>query len=165
MGFAIGQKAKKSAPETRYIDGFALTLPRRVWDKITVTEGCWTWTGAGSGGSDPYGVTWDGERRVKAHRLTYEAAYGPIGEGLVLDHLCRTHLCVNPTHLEPVTNAENVMRGNAPGPLATRTNRCKRGHEYTPENTKNRSDGYRECRTCMREASRRYKAARKEAAA
>jgi hypothetical protein len=28
-----------------------------------------------------------------------------------LDHLCRVRSCVNPAHLEPVTNAENCRRG------------------------------------------------------
>ena len=37
--------------------------------------------------------------------------YGPVPEGMQLDHLCRVPGCVNPDHLEPVSAAENVRRG------------------------------------------------------
>jgi hypothetical protein len=46
-----------------------------------------------------------------AHRFAYLEFVGPIPDGLVLDHLCRNKKCVNPDHLEPVTNAENLRRG------------------------------------------------------
>jgi hypothetical protein len=48
---------------------------------------------------------------VSPHRFAYELLVGPIPAGLVLDHLCRNRLCVNPNHLEPVTNSENPRRG------------------------------------------------------
>jgi hypothetical protein len=48
---------------------------------------------------------------VLAHRFYYEQKYGLIPEGLVIDHLCRTTACINPDHLEPVTNVENIRRG------------------------------------------------------
>ncbi len=51
------------------------------------------------------------KRRVSAHRYFYERFIGPIPEGLQIDHLCRVRHCVNPSHLEPVTNRENQMRG------------------------------------------------------
>jgi DNA-binding transcriptional regulator YiaG len=47
----------------------------------------------------------------QAHRVFYEYHVGPIGEGLVIDHLCCNAICVNPAHLEPVTHAENSSRG------------------------------------------------------
>lgn len=46
-----------------------------------------------------------------AHRHAYERAHGPIPEGMSIDHLCRIRSCVNPAHLEPATQAENVQRG------------------------------------------------------
>ena len=46
-----------------------------------------------------------------AHRVAWELIRGPIPEGLVLDHLCRTSACVNPDHLEPVPQAINMIRG------------------------------------------------------
>jgi hypothetical protein len=42
----------------------------------------------------------------------YERERDPIPAGLHLDHLCRVRDCVNPEHLEPVTNAENLRRGD-----------------------------------------------------
>ena len=71
--------------------------------------GCWIWLrGFGSKG---YGVLATSEIRSYAHRYLYEQMVGPVPDGLVLDHLCRNHPCVNPEHLEAVTQHENVRRG------------------------------------------------------
>lgn len=71
---------------------------------------CWVWQGGLSNG---YGIQWDAAARttVKAHRRMYELHVGPIPKGLQIDHLCRNRACVNPAHLEPVTNRENTVRG------------------------------------------------------
>jgi len=76
--------------------------------------GCWIWTGARS----PLGygaVSCGGGVTRRAHRATYELLVGPIPEGMQLDHVkargCTSTACVNPAHLEPVTNAENTRRG------------------------------------------------------
>ncbi len=72
---------------------------------------CWVWQRAKN--ENGYGTTKVGRRTVKAHRLYYELHIGPIPEGMSLDHLCRNVACVRPSHLEPVSHAENVRRGNA----------------------------------------------------
>lgn len=46
-----------------------------------------------------------------AHRLAYERAKGAIPAGLQIDHLCRVRECVNPDHLEAVSQRENIRRG------------------------------------------------------
>ncbi len=79
-------------------------------DRYVVEEtGCWTWiatkTRAGYG---RFPV--DGQEQY-AHRYMYERVNGPIPAGYVLDHLCRNTLCVNPDHLEPVKQVENIRRG------------------------------------------------------
>ena len=50
---------------------------------------------------------------------------GTIPQGLVIDHLCRNKSCVNPAHLEAVTNTENVLRGEAPSAKAARKTHCQ----------------------------------------
>jgi len=119
----------------------------RLIDFETLVEkrgDCWLWTGSiSSEGYGRYGHEY-------THRLMYERYVGPIPEGLHLDHLCRNRICCNPTHLEPVTSRENFLRGESPGARALRTNFCKRGHEFTPENTIHKQ-GYRTCRACTRE--------------
>jgi len=124
---------------------------QRFMNKIIKTGNCWEWIGAKqSGGYGSFGIYCE---MKLAHRLSYEHWIGKIPEGLQIDHLCRVRHCVNPDHLEPVTNKENVIRGNA-GKHDNSFNKtkthCKHGHEFTPENTYRRPRGSRECRTCGR---------------
>jgi hypothetical protein len=72
-------------------------------------SGCWIWQRSRFGNGYPQ--AWKDKRPYPAHRLYYELHVGPIPPGLDLDHLCRTPLCVNPAHLEPVTRRVNARRG------------------------------------------------------
>ena len=112
---------------------------------------CWLWTGAVS--AEGYACFLAG---VKAHRFAWELANGPVPEWLVIDHLCRVRHCLNPAHLEPVTNRENILRGEGPPAQNARKTQCPTGHEYTPENTYRYPDGRRQCRECRRVYIREY---------
>jgi hypothetical protein len=118
--------------------------------------GCWEWQRK----IDKYGyghVSIDGKLWL-AHRAFYALFKCEIPSGMHIDHLCRNTRCVNPDHLEPVTQAENNRR-------AKRTH-CKRGHEFTQDNRYPDQNGKRICRACSIENSRAYsmrKRARAEA--
>jgi hypothetical protein len=119
-------------------------------------SGCWEWLGGRLGQNSQYGqfsMAAVGRPVVGAHRAAWELFRGPIPEGLTIDHLCRNTICVNPDHLEPVTQKVNNQR------YAVTITHCPQGHEYTPENTAHYGRG-RQCRTCL---SERAKARRREA--
>jgi hypothetical protein len=140
---------------------------------------CWPWTGHlfhdGYGRFD-YGGRAD-KTAARAHRISYAWLKGEIPDGLIVDHLCHTHdsdcpggktcphrRCVNPDHLEAVTQRVNVLRGVGISALNAAKTHCPRNHPYDEANTRTRG-GSRHCRTCDRiQANARY-AAKKKAAA
>lgn len=111
---------------------------------------CVPWTGRLN--TDGYGTLGS----HLAHRRLWEDVHGPVPDGLELDHRCGRRDCVNLDHLEAVTHAENVARGNAGRPQAERTH-CPRGHPYSGDNLLV-SSGSRLCRACRREQERARRA-------
>lgn len=103
---------------------------------------CWVWLGYITPDTG-YGKI----GRRYAHRIYFEQANGPIPEGLVIDHLCRVRECVNPAHMEVVTNRENVLRGESRSAQQARQGYCKRGHPLFGDNLYEHN-GKRQCRTC-----------------
>lgn len=87
--------------------------------------GHWLWMGCVSHG---YGTFYLNGRSCRAHRVVYEWAVGPIPYGLQIDHLCRVTYCVNPDHLEAVTNRENSHRARKAG--STRPRPFKKSSKY-----------------------------------
>jgi hypothetical protein len=136
-------------------DGFP-----RLLDRVTAgRNGCVVFTGALEGG---YSRVYHFGKRVLGHRLAYERRVGPIPAGLQLDHLCRNRACVNPSHLEPVTNRENTLRGDLPSVNRERcaaSVSCIRGHEWGAGDFTITKRGTRRCRACDRVRQQERRAA------
>ena len=112
-------------------------------------------------------------RMMLGHRVAWILANGPIAEGVV-DHICHNdsgcaggvsclhRRCTNLAHLELVSLEENKRRGESRNAQNARKTHCKRGHEFTPENTRVRESGYRSCRACDRMFAEISNAAKRE---
>lgn len=107
---------------------------------------CWLWTGTlkSNGYASFYAGGGRGASKVYAHRYAYELLVGPIPTGSEIDHLCRTRHCVNPEHLEPVTHAENMRRGEGFAGRNVRKETCPNGHPLDGV----LPNGHRFCSTC-----------------
>lgn len=125
---------------------------------------CWVWIGKSLTRFGHAGWTVEGERWL-VHRWTYVHFIGPIDDGLVLDHLCRRPSCVNPWHLEPVTQRENVARAmTAITTINSNKTHCKYGHLLAGANllrTRNGSRPARQCRICRNRRAREYQQRRR----
>lgn len=134
------------------------TLEERFWEKVDCSGDCWRWTGAKAGRG--YGVFRKDGKMEYAHRVSYAWANGEIESGLDLDHLCREITCVNPSHLEPVSRRENLLRGETiPAQHASKTH-CPKGHPYSGSNLY-MDGGSRKCRTCKAAKDKAYRERKK----
>ena len=122
----------------------------RFLKKIAITDSCWLWTAYCFKGYGRFKL--DGKSR-SAYRISYELFIGEIPEGLEIDHLCRNHSCVNPSHLEAVSHKENILRGKLCH-INKGHNRykqsCPFGHFYSKSNTYITPKGYRHCIECRK---------------
>jgi hypothetical protein len=114
-----------------------------------------------------YGTVIYQGKRMKASRVAWIEANGPIPSGLVVDHTCHNEAikqgkckggitcehraCINLDHLRLITQQENIMSG-----LHNIDNRshCNQGHPFIKENIMVRFNGKRECAECNRVRAR-----------
>lgn len=126
---------------------------KRFQKFVRVDEsGCHIWTGTLH--SKGYGVFHlskeFGGGPVRAHRVAWALAGKPLLPDMELDHVCRNRPCVHahPDHLDQVTDAVNVLRGEGPTAINKRKTTCPEGHPYDEGNTYI-SRGKRYCRACQ----------------
>lgn len=95
----------------KYLRGHHGIKPGPDW--LVDENGCWIWQK--TTGTYGYGLAPQlrDRPRQQAHRYVWEKERGPIPPGMVLNHLCRVPACVNPDHLEVVTQARNARHGRA----------------------------------------------------
>ena len=124
----------------------------RFWSKVQFDsiDKCWLWQACISKG---YGHFVHNDKQQPAHRVAYMLLIGDTPDGLVADHLCRVRHCVNPWHLEFVTNKENVLRGTGLTAKSAKMTHCKKGHAFDEQNTY-LYHGHRHCKTCALERQR-----------
>lgn len=139
----------------------------RFHRNIEVDEdtGCWLWRGTRFS-KNGYGRFYFLGKEHASHRFAYELHVGRIAPSKRLDHLCsrldfsgvrtvRNRHCVNPNHLEAVSEKQNTLRGAGPSATNARKQTCPVGHEYSGRDKR----GRRICRTCIavRDRERREK--------
>jgi hypothetical protein len=120
----------------------------RFVQKIEISdEGCWNWQAGLS--HNGYGKFTVNGSDVRAHRWSYSNFVGPIADGMTVDHLCNNRRCVNPDHLQTLTQTENVLAEHSESTARKNSlkTECPKGHPYTDENTYRYKNG-RTCKTC-----------------
>lgn len=124
----------------------------KYWEKVNKTSGCWKW-GAWSNGKG-YGLVRINGKSYLAHRISYEIAYGEIPKGLVIDHICNNTKCVNPSHLQAITQQQNILRSTKHiSKERASKKQCIRGHNLFGDNLYIRKDRRRACKLCKSLAS------------
>lgn len=128
-------------------------LLKRLFSKIKVSTKhsyngipCWEWTTTQfyKSGYGRFGL--NKNKSLMAHKVFYLLFVGDIPDSLVCDHLCRVRHCVNPAHIEIVTQQVNILRGVSSQAENAQKTHCPRGHAYTHVDKR----GSRNCYICKR---------------
>lgn len=101
-------------------------LVDRFWARVSKGRGCWVWTGLTD--TDGYGSIRYRGKLLKAHRLAWELANGPITPAEHVLHRCDTPGCVRVAHLFLGDQAVNMADMDAKGRRVTRAPKGSRHH-------------------------------------
>jgi hypothetical protein len=126
----------------------ALVLERSMSSHRVTDRGCWEYTGY----IQPlgYGQLYVEGKQWRVHRLMFTIVNGPIPDDIDVLHECDNPPCFNPGHLHGGDQLQNVLESVERGRHhKVAQTHCKRGHEFTAENTIIEG-GWRHCRICMR---------------
>lgn len=84
------------------------TMSQMIWSRIEISspDECWPWIGFVK--PNGYGSLNFKGHTVNAHRAVYELLVEPINPGFVIDHICSNKRCVNPRHLQQITQSLNI---------------------------------------------------------
>lgn len=137
------------------------TIFERIDRRFVIDDatGCHLWTGYVN--DSGYGTIYYQGRNQRAHRVNYELNCCAVDPKLDIDHLCRNRRCINPAHLEPVTRQENIRRSPLVGRQYDKMTHCRRGHEFTADNTRLYKVTKRRCLKCAVINNRNYRARKK----
>jgi len=143
-------------PRNKYFPrgGKDLSTEERFWPKVLKSDSCWEWQASLT--DKGYGQFFDKGVRILAHRYSYKLRFGKIPEGLFLCHTCDNPKCVNPDHLKPGTQKDNIQDMIAKGRRFCRNKNkthCIRGHEFSGHNLIIKAK-QRLCRICNNESNR-----------
>lgn len=132
-------------------------LYQRLLSSVERTSsGCWRWKKCIS--TNGYGRISINGKPVFAHRASYETFVGQIDKNKELHHKCSNKLCINPAHLTQITRSQHRIITDVNYSNRNKTH-CKRGHEFTNENTLMiNGNGYsmRACIECRKIRQEKY---------
>lgn len=151
--------ARRDSKVTKRLDRFVSAEDRFELQTFPCPiTGCWIWCGTLN--KKGYGTIYINGKPVRAHRYSWEKKFGPVPEGLVLDHfVCDNPRCVNPDHLRPVTTRENVLRGKSSAVAYLARDVCDRcGGEFS----RRYDNKGRMCMICKRSAGREWMRAKRK---
>lgn len=79
----------------------------RFWSKVVKSDGCWTWVGTYfKPGAGAFSV---GSKLLRASRISWELANGPIPSGCLVYRTCKNLTCIRPDHFSLGTTKDAIQ--------------------------------------------------------